>query len=373
MNKLVPDEWIIGRRKVDRRDKNSKVDETCYLTFVEGKDKQGRERLNSSTSFNNWSERELDIRFNNDFIEGWKLEEDFNQRSWQSNRKLFKIREPRHNHIFEVDVRELLPLLINVHIKDGVFQGKYALTKARSLISQAQFDKYYKETTRNINEKTIKEGDIMDVPRYGRHIYCGVYTKFSLDRHRAQDQEKLRAESLHYFFPTQDNAITKKYSWRAHVISRASIRMDKLGEATPEELKKAKAAALKEVQEDNWSRIANGFEGPVTKNMKFSLHMKVADKQEGDAKMVDSYFEKDGIFYADQGTRYDRTFPYTTNTDSYNVTHTLRRIELDQENLALKYREPVVLRYTIKNYNHQNKKENPTGYRRATLLVKVNK
>lgn len=371
MNKLVPDEWIIGRRRENSRDKNSKIDETCYLTFIEGKDKQGRERINSNVSFNNWSDRELDIRFQNDFIEGWKLEEDFNQRSWQSNRKLFKIREPRHNHIFEVDVRELIPLLINVHIKDGVFQGKYALTKSRSLISEAQYEKYYKETTRNINERTIREGDIMDVPRYGRYIYCGIYTKFVMERRYGENQEKIKPETLHYFVPCKDNAEIKRKYWRDTVISRASIKMDKLGECTPQELIEAQARALKEVQNDGWSQVSRGFKGAVSKDMKFEISFKIADKSDGN--MTRQYLEKDGVFYSDYELRYENRSFLSRGNNPCEVTHTIRRIDIDQDNLVVRLREPTTLRYTIKDYGNHQRYEVPAGYKRAQLMFKVSK
>jgi len=148
MNQLTPQDWVIGTRKRPYGDPK-----LGFFTYYE---KNGK--MNCQNSWENWSDTANPIKFTNDFVSGWKIEDHFNQRSGESNRKLAIIVEPRTGYKFEMDLRELIHLIQNVTIKDGILQGKFCLTNRKSLISEAEFDKM---DMVDLTAKNIKIGDVV--------------------------------------------------------------------------------------------------------------------------------------------------------------------------------------------------------------------
>jgi hypothetical protein len=139
----IPRYWVIGRQlSQDGRNSHMNCDietgirHTAFLSFYEDHRKS---EINSAQSFHTWRSHALPLlEFENDFIEGWKILSDFRR---STSRQLFIIQEPRFNHQFEISTEKIIPMLKNIHIIDGVIQGKWALRRDRSLISETEFNK----------------------------------------------------------------------------------------------------------------------------------------------------------------------------------------------------------------------------------------
>lgn len=139
----IPRHWVIGRQITTENgsvfqmncDIETGIRHSGFLSFYEDNRKT---RLNSLQSFNEWRSHELPLlEFENNFIEGWKLLSDFRR---STSRQLFRIQEPRFNYQFEIAVEKIIPMLKNINIIDGVIQGKWALRRDRSLISETEYN-----------------------------------------------------------------------------------------------------------------------------------------------------------------------------------------------------------------------------------------
>lgn len=160
---VVPMKWLIGLRT------RSKTDKLAYFTYLE---KNGK--INSEPSWQHWRDSKIKaIEFDNDLVEGWKIDNDYNQRYGQSNRKLFIIIEPRTGYMFELDIKDILPMLQNIVIKNGIIQGKYCLTKTKTLMSEAEFKKL--SSIEKFSEKTMKVGHKI---AFGKEAGLGIYNVY---------------------------------------------------------------------------------------------------------------------------------------------------------------------------------------------------
>lgn len=177
---IVPMKWLVGIRS------RSQEDKLAYFTYLE---KNGK--INSETSWQNWRDKKIKaIEFNNDLIDGWKIDNDFNQRYGQSNRKLFIIVEPRTGYMFELDVRDILPMLQNIKIVDGVIQGKYCLTKTKTLMSEKEFKalsdiKPFEASEIQIGDKIAFGGKELALGIY--NIYLGKMWSYDIETEYTKD------------------------------------------------------------------------------------------------------------------------------------------------------------------------------------------
>lgn len=262
MKDLVPKNWVVGFREDW---KTKKKDDLAFFTFVDGKDKNGKDKLNSQGSWEHWRDEKFPpFYFVNDFVDGWKLIDDFNQRSgWNSNRKLFIVEEPRSKAHFELDVKHMVPLLMNIKIVDGVLQGKFAFTKDKGLISQQDYKKYFSTPRIDVTKDTIKEGDVVEIPKKGNYVYVGEYhiVEFS-NANTSNPRDCKITTKLKYCFISNDPEVAEYDKFQ----QRASVDLVKINSVSAEELAKFKDANARYLKKDTF-----GFSKTKPKNFEIEF------------------------------------------------------------------------------------------------------
>lgn len=227
--KNVPNEIIIGRRFINsypqpEKIEDRKIDELAFFTFKDDG------KINSENSWEGWRDKEIDpLVLKNEFVEGWKIDTEFHQRSgWNSNRKLFVIMEPRTGYKFEMDVALMTKLLQNIEIKNGIIQGKYALTRERGLINEADYDAVTDDQEiKYITPKTIKLGDIiLKGAKLEKYVFVGK--RYGLSRQYYGNETK--EESFYLFISVKPNKYGNYLSHRANENFKYKTQFEHLNE-----------------------------------------------------------------------------------------------------------------------------------------------
>lgn len=248
MNQLIPQDWVIGTRKHPYGDPK-----LGFFTYYE---KNGK--MNCQTSWESWSDTSNPIKFKNDFVSGWKIEDHFNQRSGESNRKLAIIVEPRTGYKFEMDLSILIHLIQNITIKDGILQGKFCLTNRKSLISEAEFNKM---DIVDLTAKNIKIGDVVAIGKnlspkkaliyLGKKWITNVESKFTKNR-RTLDKAYLTEREYHIFVKSEFNG-NYGYIENKATLPKAATKIRELSKKELEEVLKIYNVAANEFS--SWKGI----------------------------------------------------------------------------------------------------------------------
>lgn len=231
---VVPMKWLVGLRS------RSQEDKLAYFTYYE---KNGK--INSEPSWQNWRDKKIKaLEFDNDLIDGWKIDNDYNQRYGQSNRKLFIIVEPRTGYMFELDVRDILPMLQNIKIVDGVIQGKYCLTKTKTLMSEAEFKKLsdikpFKASEMQIGDKIAFGGKELALGTY--NIYLGKMWSYDIKTKYTNDDRDWDEEQ--FIFASYDKG-------KVSLVYKAKLPKEctNVGKASEVEIFKANEVVVKELR-----------------------------------------------------------------------------------------------------------------------------
>lgn len=150
----IPEELILGTR--DR-------DNCCFVSWQETPTK-----INSEKSFNSWSQNRITI--SNEFRNGFKISTE--KRGGQSA-DFAKIVFPE-GYVFELNMGNLLDIISKTNIINGEIQGKCAISKNRTLVTEEEFSKKDIEFTED-KDLEIGRSYLKICNKTGKELYKFVY------------------------------------------------------------------------------------------------------------------------------------------------------------------------------------------------------
>lgn len=324
--RVIPKTWLVGR-----------AGDLSYLTYIEKIKGDGTEVINSRVSWEGWRDKKKPIlRFENVPTAGWKIDLGFNKRYGQSNRKLFRVIEPHHGTTFELDVADFVKILQDIHIINGVIQGKYVLDKDRALVPESQYNALTQITREKVNAKTIKEGDLVETTS-GNGVYLGVYSRFKSYHTYSNDisTERTKHEVKHFFFiPSHKEPGQKNETYDfVHELSSIS-NLNRIGRA-PDLIEKGHKLA-----------VSKTYGGIVWKGNKF-------EKDKLIVEFIPYDYCNDYAKKGDEIWHYVETeYVHWPKRKQFN---TYARVTIDPETLELKVDNKQTIRLEIKESNRQDK------------------
>jgi hypothetical protein len=327
MNQLIPQDWVIGTRKHPYGDRK-----LGFFTYYE---KNGK--MNCQNSWESWSDTTNPIKFKNDPVSGWKIEDGYNSRHGQSTRKLAIIIEPRTGYKFEMDLRELVHLIQNVTIKDGVLQGKFCLTNRKSLISESEIKNMDIE---DLTEKTIKIGDIVaigkDLNRKKGMIYLGkkwitvIESKYNQQGTFSQRFEKsYLVEKQYHIFTKVEKTPGYYYGYIQEKVNIPKI-VTKIGELTKKELKEELEFYIQAEADRNFT-----YKGRITDKPMLNPRIVLIDSPPTDkSDYFTSLWKYKGELYQGHHSRYSQMIggdPCVLKDGSLKYDSTRSEIRIDRQ------------------------------------------
>lgn len=212
----LPRHWVIGRQNGttntsirDNVDPETGIRRIAFLSFYEDERKT---RINSLQTFENWRHNLPLLEFENDLIEGWRILTNFRR---STTRQLFFIEEPRYHHQFELSVEKIILMLRNIHVIDGVIQGRWALKRDRSLISEEEYNALKENKVVLQRVDTLNKYDVIRM-KNKQYIYTGKLKMINIEHKSAETEGKLRISEYitESFIKYNDNLISGMYTQR---------------------------------------------------------------------------------------------------------------------------------------------------------------